>query len=260
MNDNRPSLPSLEQCVESIEAAYARLGHQLGWRFLVGPRRTFTADTQFAFITLNPGGKHENLAYPRSSSENGSAYWIESWKGYPVGTAPLQFQIQEIFDRIARVVGVTEPTRDFVETRVLTAYFVPFRSPNLAALHRRRETIAYARQLWSEILASWTPKTIMTIDRETFQNLRGIMSARPVIEHRRFPTGWGHYTAEALRFGVAERRGAVTLARLPHLSRFHLMSNETYRRPVHEFLDYVYAHHAVRTQRSHTRLRPAPAT
>ena len=94
MNDNRPSLPSLEQCVESIEAAYARLGHQLGWRFLVGPRRTFTADTRFAFITLNPGGKHENLAHPRSSSENGSAYWIESWKGYPVGTAPLQFQIQ----------------------------------------------------------------------------------------------------------------------------------------------------------------------
>ena len=80
MNDNRQSLPSLEQCVESIEAAYARLGHQLGWRFLVGPRRTFTADTRFAFITLNPGGKHENLAHPRSSSENGSAYWIESWK------------------------------------------------------------------------------------------------------------------------------------------------------------------------------------
>ena len=28
------------------------------------PRRTFTVDTRFAFITLNPGGKHENHAHP----------------------------------------------------------------------------------------------------------------------------------------------------------------------------------------------------
>ena len=33
----------------------------------------------------------------------------------------------------------------------------------------------------------------------------------------------------------------MTLARLPHLSRFKLMSEETYRQPVQTFLDYVYA-------------------
>ena len=30
-----------EWAVGEIEAAYARLGHQLGWRFLMSPRRTF---------------------------------------------------------------------------------------------------------------------------------------------------------------------------------------------------------------------------
>ena len=99
MTDNGPAFPSLEQCVESIDAAYERLGHRLGWRFLAGPRRTFTDRARFGFITLNPGGTHEDPEHPRSSSENGSAYWIESWKGYPPGTAPRCFRHQVLVKR-----------------------------------------------------------------------------------------------------------------------------------------------------------------
>lgn len=238
-----PSLPSLEYCVESIEAAYAQLGHQRGWRFLAGPRRTFTASTRFAFITLNPGGTCEDPAHPRTSSENGSAYWIESWKECSAGTEPLQFQVQELFARIACIVGASEPTRDFVETRVLAAYFVPFRSPNFDKLHRPRESIAFARQLWSDILAGWTPRTILTIDQRTFKNLCRIISDRPAVlitDRRRFPTGWGDYTAEACCFQMPDREEIVRLARLPHLSRFRLMSNDACRQPVQEFLSYVF--------------------
>lgn len=133
---NDPSMPRFGQCVESIEAAYARLGHQIGWRFLAGPRHTFTVDTRFGFVTLNPGGTHEDPAHPRASSEDGNAYWIESWKGYPVGMAPLQLEVRELFTRIARIVGTTESVRDFVETRVLMAHFVPFRSPSFDSLQR----------------------------------------------------------------------------------------------------------------------------
>ena len=81
MIDNGAVFPSLEHCVDSIDAAYERLGHRLGWRFLTGPRRTFTDRTPFGLITLNPGGTHEDPEHPRSSSEKGSAYWIESWEG-----------------------------------------------------------------------------------------------------------------------------------------------------------------------------------
>ena len=247
MSDHRPaypSLPSLEYCVESIEAAYARLGHQRGWRFLVGPRRTFTASTRFAFITLNPAGTHEDPVHPRASSENGSAYWIESWKEYPVGTEPLQFQVQELFARIARILDANESPRTFVETHVLMAYFVPFRSPNYNELHRPRESIEFARQLWSHILAGWTPHTILTIDQRTFKNLSRIISDRPaalVTDRQQFPTGWGDYKAEAYRFWILEREEVVTLARLPHLSRFRLMSKDAYRQPVQKFLNYVFA-------------------
>ena len=92
MSDDSPDISALERRVESINAAYTRLGHQLGWRFLAGPQRTFTSRTPFALITLNPGGARENPDHSRTSSENGNAYWIESWKGHPPGTAPLQLQ------------------------------------------------------------------------------------------------------------------------------------------------------------------------
>ena len=243
MRDSRPDFPSLERCVASIDAAYTRFGHRLGWRFLAGPRRTFTSRAQFALITLNPGGAHEDPDHPRPSSEKGSAYWIESWKGCPPGTTPLQLQVQELFSRIVTIVGASETPRAFVENRVLIAHFVPFRSPSLDTLHRRSESIGFARQFWADILADWIPRTILTIDRATFKNLHGIISDRSmkVVAHRRFPTGWGRYTAEAFRFRTPERREVVTLARLPHLSRFHLMSNEACRRPVQDFLDYVCA-------------------
>lgn len=263
MSDNSIDISALERRVESINAAYTRLGHRLGWRFLVGPRRTFTSRAPFALITLNPGGAHEDPDHPRTSSENGSAYWIESWKGHPPGTAPLQLQFQELFARIVAIVDASESPRAFVENRVLAAHFVPFRSRSLQALHRRSESIAFARQFWDELLAEWVPRTILTIDRVTFKNLHGIISNRlaEVVDHRRFPTGWGRYTAEAFRFRMSEHGETVTLARLPHLSRFLLMSNEACRQPVQDFLDYVCGsgHQATVPHHSHARRQgPAP--
>ena len=267
MSDDSPDISALEGHVESISAAYKRLGHRLGWRFLAGPRRTLTSRAPFALITLNPGGAQEDPDHPRASSENGSTYWIESWKGCPPGTAPLQLQFQELFARIVTIVDARESPRAFVENRVLAAHFVPFRSRSLDTLHRRNESIAFARRFWAELLAEWVPRTILTIDRVTFKNLHGIISNRPaeVVAHQRFPTGWGRYTAEAFRFRMSECGETVTLARLPHLSRFRLLSNEGCRQPVQDFLDYVCAsgHQAAAPHRSHARrqgprLRSAP--
>ena len=74
---------------EAIEREYARLGHSLGWRFITGPKSTFSKQTEFLFISLNPGGDHEPTDHPRESSEKGSSYLIESWKGMPPGKESL---------------------------------------------------------------------------------------------------------------------------------------------------------------------------
>ena len=239
-----PVRPTLDDCGQRIDAKYNELSHSLGWRFLGGPRRTFNGSTLFAIITLNPGGYAEDPAHPRLSSEAGSSYWIESWRGRRSGAAPLQRQVQELFVRIAGIVGATESAREFVESHVLVAHFVPFRSPNLEALHRRKESIAFARSLWSDILAAWMPRVILTIDRVAFKELHTILLDKPgmqVADRREFPTGWGNARMEAACFREGHAREHVLmLARLPHLSRFKLFSNEQYRQPVQQLLNYVF--------------------
>ena len=237
-------LPPLDHCHARIDAAYEELGHKIGWRFLTGPSRTYIEDTRHAFITLNPGGAAEDLEHPRLSSEGGSAYWIERWLGHPCGDAPLQRQVQELFAKVARIVApdVISP-RNFVESWVLTAHFIPFRSPKSKDLHRPDESLDFARKLWSDIFAAWTPRTILTIDRKTFGKLQDILkktrSAR-IVEKASFPTGWGKYPADAVRLQLPGCDDVVILGRLPHLSRFKLFAHEESRRPVQTFLDFVY--------------------
>ena len=112
---------------------------------------TYATDTPYAFITLNPGG-HVDDPEKRMSCEDGNAYWLESWKGQPAGAAPLQRQVQELFREIVSIVGYEGAPREFAEARVCSAYFVPFRSPDVGALHRPEKSGAFARKLWTDIL------------------------------------------------------------------------------------------------------------
>ena len=62
-----------------------------------------------------------------------------------------------------------------------------------------------------------------------------------VADRREFPTGWGNARMEAACFREGHAREHVLmLARLPHLSRFKLFSNEQYRQPVQQLLNYVF--------------------
>jgi hypothetical protein len=239
-----PGLPSLDDCARSIDTEYRRLGHALGWRFVTGPAHTFASTTEFALITLNPAGRRDYPEHPSASSEAGSSYWAESWDAYQRGTAPLQRQIQLLFAAMASTLGVREPVRDWVESSVLTANFVPFRSSRFAHLHRPDESIAFSRGLWSRVLAHWTPRTILTIDNEAFAAVRDIVRKEHgfrIVEERSVPTGWGTYRAETIRLVDPGTGRIVTLGRLPHLSTFKLFSRPACEAPVRAFLRYLTA-------------------
>jgi hypothetical protein len=120
---------------------------------------------------------------------------------------------------------------EFLSTRVLTAHFVPFRSRSLAELHEKARSLDFARNLWARVLAAWQPRLILTIDREASDAISGILTGplgASIIEARSFPTGWGRYQADATRYRLRGNGHAVTLARLPHLSRFTLFSEPGY--------------------------------
>jgi hypothetical protein len=233
---------SLEQNVASIQDAYLRLGHTLGWRFLTGPKVTLSGVANIAFITLNPGGSSEPVDHPQASCENGNAYLTETWPGSAPGAAPLQRQVQMLFTQLKSKRHDNRSLAEFMDTEVMSAYFIPFRSPSIAALPFRKESLRFARSLWGGIFASWLPRLVITIDNQSFEAIVGIFSTRPhlrVTDRRRFPTGWGAYEADAIRLSGLGDDGAVTIVRLPHLSRFQLFGNPARAPQLGALLDYL---------------------
>jgi hypothetical protein len=127
---------------------------------------------------------------------------------------------------------------------VLSAHFIPFRSPSVASLHEPAKSREFAHSLWSQILGAWIPRILITIDRTTYSAITDILDAQPgsrVIDRETFPTGWGSYEADVKRFEGLQGRGTVTLVRLPHLSRFTLFGSPARQPALDSLLDYVTA-------------------
>ncbi len=220
-----------ESC-ESIDREYVRLGHTLGWRFVTGRKSTFAKRTEFLFISLNPGGDYDPPDHPRESSEGGSSYLIESWKGKPPGQESLQVQFQRLIAKLQEVCGDENNLEYFIDNMLLTAHFIPFRSPRFNSLHKKDESIKFARELWARIFRSISPRIMITLNPETFQHITEILSASEgkLIEHRTFQTGWGVGTNKSIGCEVNKYERAsktVSILRLPHLSTFKLFSRDS---------------------------------
>ena len=248
------SLPSsvlsdlFSDCVKEIESEYRRLGHQLGWRFITGPKATFSPHTEVAFISLNPGGDIDLPDHPHESSEQGSAYLIECWKGKAAGTENLQIQFQRLATTLQQHFGDKSSLADYINTKILTAHFIPFRSQRFETLHAKAESINFGRKLWERIFKFILPRTIITLDPEAFGAISEIISSSGGVQlsHERFQTGWGAGTRKPIGCEVRKYRQAskmVTILRLPHLSTYKLFSREECAPCLSEIFGYVCCEH-----------------
>jgi hypothetical protein len=122
---------------ERIEKEYHRLGHTLGYRFLLGSRNNLSRETNILFLGLNPGGGRIRVDHPSSSCENGPAFLQETWgAGSGPGNAPLQIQVQKMFHDLAEIWPGNLNLQQLMNESLL-AYYVPFRSPSAASLFRK---------------------------------------------------------------------------------------------------------------------------
>lgn len=224
-----------EFCVQ-IENEYRSLGYDKGWRFLASRRSTFAPDTRIALITMNPGGSEERTDHGRESSEEGSAYVVESWRGCSAGEAPLQKQVRHLFGMLAGEPGRGAAGDDLL-SKSLAAYFVPFRSPTFQKLPHRDQALAFASTLWDHIFKYIDPILIITIDRGTALRLTTILRNKHGRESMRqeFETGWGAYNAELILFDAGG--GTRAIVGLPHLSRFGIFGRRRSEPSVQRIID-----------------------
>jgi hypothetical protein len=225
-----------------IRQAHDDLGHSRGWRFLTVPRRTLEALPEIALITLNPGGSGPDPSQGEGSCEYGSAHRMESW-GAPAGQSALQVQVLALLEQLRLRLQPDTPTVEFVDHRVLGAYYVPFRSPSFSTLVSSRKSLDFAKALWTHVLTAWTPRLLVTIDHHGFAGIRSILTEAllmSVTDSRVLPTGWGNCRAELIRC-TSPRRAPITLIRLPHLSTYKVFSRQSCLPHVGKILDYATA-------------------
>jgi len=181
---------------EEIEAAYDRLGHKHGWRFLYTPKRTLSPETRLATVGINPGGG--DWEEPCSSVEAGSAYRTETWPGN--GPA-LQAQIQLLYRELARKVGAPSPEQLMDET--LAANFYPFRSTREGRLANKVASREFSRQLWRTILRHVNPRVWICFGGTPAQELQRLLPAsgwRRVETTGAVRVGWAKWTYELARY------------------------------------------------------------
>lgn len=184
-----------------IEAKYASLGYDQGWRLLYSPLDVLSGSAPAAFIGLNPGGLLENseghgeLATPTSLS----AYRDEVWKPpRAAGEERLQQQALAVFDRL-----------NVLPEAVLAGNLVPFRSRDWERLENRAEAFTFGQQLWADIFAwTGTPAVVVTMGKPVFAGVADILDAHSV---QHVPYGWGSESASRARFEGGRLIG------LPHL-------------------------------------------
>jgi len=229
--------------VSEIEKAYRSLKHELGWRFLCVSKNVLESDPEIALITANPGGDRIPVGHGTASCENGCAYLTEKWKGgAAAGKAILQQQVQLLFETIAKKINFIDGYMALME-KSLIAYFIPFRSPRLAQLPRKKESIAFAKSLWTRFFHELNPKLVVTIDKDAFSHMDILLqqkSGANPIRHEKRQTGWGNVTAEIKWY--ATDSNTISLVRLPHLSTFKLFSRAECRRQIDKIIGLACKH------------------
>jgi len=203
-----------DKTIQLIQKAYSELGHQMGYRFLLSSKNTFSSDV--LFLNLNPGGSTIHPEHPTDSYETGPAHLTESWgNGLAVGMSPLQIQVQKLFEELSKKI----PCNRNLIHESLIAYFIPFRSPRMNDLHEKDKSIKFAIELWSEIISTMKPKLIICLGDDVFKNVKKLF---PVVSAQ-FSTklGWGEITADVYKY-----ENDCRIIKLPHLSTFKIFSRK----------------------------------
>lgn len=224
-----------EHWYAASERACAALGHPYGFNPpLLNSVESLTVEPRLLVATLNPAG---NVDYPDHRGlyryEGQNAYVDIDWIGHGVGQAPLQRQIQEVFEHLRRRTHpISIDAIAFARSNVVTTQLVPFRSPSEKLLHRREDSVRFSREMWSDLFSHWSPTAVVAVGSTTGAELTAILGQ--VKRDRYMPTGWGEYRLLTRQFA----RGTRLLV-LPHLSRFALFGRPQSEPYLNEAFDWL---------------------
>ena len=213
-----------QSAVSAIRSAYTELGHDDGWIFLYSSAQTLRPSTQIVFAGLNPGSGR--VTQEMESTEEGNAHRIARWDG-KIEMVPLQDQICGLFKSIAAKCEDIDP--DMLMDSTLTGNLCPFRSSSWEEIHNKKKSLAFSRQLWSQILDYVNPSVLICMTDQTTKEFSRISRTAGWKQESSLQgsVGWGpvKYAMKLLNRDGDER----LIVRIPHLSRFRIVGRRKSR-------------------------------
>jgi len=150
----------------------------------------------------------------------------------------LQNQFKLLFQEIAKILN----KKNFVEVMesAVCGYFIPFRSPNFKELKDKKDVINFSIKLWMKILAKVKFKTILCIDKLTFEKIKEILidEKYELLSEQDFKIGWGNNKSVVLKF--KKNNNTFTLARFPHLSRFSIFGRDKSKTYLDKIMEEIF--------------------
>jgi hypothetical protein len=203
-----------------IEQAYTRLGHPFGFNPpIVCSVRSFEAVPRILVLGLNPAGDRdypEHRGLFRYETEN--AYTGVDWKGAGAGQSKLQKQVRALFESLRTRLRPDCTPDQFAISEVVTANYIPFRSPGEAALHDPDASKAFALRLWADIVRSWRPEVVVCYGSTPFNGMEQLLGSSPR------PRSWETRSPLRAVMRLHKPHSGTRLLGLPHLSRFPIFN------------------------------------
>lgn len=217
--------------------------YKSSWSFLYTPVKTLHSRQQLMFLGLNPGGPKNADYSTQFSSESGNAYIVGDWSDGK-GLNPLQEQVCELYCRIAKSMQPAIPYETVMDNS-LAANYVPFRSSSWATQDDKSGTLAFSDKLWKDVLEVAWPKVIICISLVAHQRLTNVLTCEKGC-HRialieRQPVGWGEKVTYDVHKFCSAGRSELHLVRVPHLSRYRVITQPRCQRAVDEIVGQVAA-------------------
>lgn len=224
--------------VALIKQGYDDLHLTLGWRFLYSPAATIKHGNGLVFLGVNPGGDKYAV---RETQEEGNSYLVEKWGR---GGTLLQGQVRGLFDAFAAAGLGSAGSGEELLTATLTSNFCPYRSPTWKALPQKEGAKRVSRELWKTVFGAVRPRLVLCMGKIPFQQVSTILrdAGDQDFAEQRLPTGWGgtEFIVRTLRVWGGTR----TVAFVPHLSRFKIMSKHSCHEHIALFAECLAEIHA----------------
>jgi hypothetical protein len=220
-----------------IEHAHGRLGHTLGFNPpIVSSVRAFEATPRLLVLGLNPAG---NVDYPTHRGlfryENENAYVGVDWKGAGAGASKLQRQVQAVFENLRSRLRPDCPAEAFAVTEVVTANYIPFRSPDEEQLRNPKDSKAFALELWRDIFAVWRPQVVVCFGLTPFRAMEKLLGSTPR------PSEWNVQIHFKAMMRLHKLPSGTRLLGLPHLSKTPVFSAVQHEAALSEAFDDLCA-------------------